>query len=80
MDDQPIVYLLIALLCIFAGTGYAWFARRSSKRTRERQQREERQADRERLAVKRIAENDGKALSIRFATSNVLTSVPERST
>jgi cell division protein FtsL len=78
MDRQLVVYLLIALLCLLAGLGYVWFARRSRTRTRERQQREQRQADRERLAANRIAENNGKALSSRFASSAGSAGVPQR--
>ena len=78
MDRQLTVYLLIALLCILSGISYAYFAGRSKKRTRERQQREDRKADRERLAAKRIADNDGKALSDRFSTQNAPAGAPER--
>ncbi len=78
MDRQLIVYALIALLCVLAGLGFVLFARQSKKRTRERLHREERQSDRERLAATRIADNGGKPLSSRFATSNAPERAPER--
>jgi flagellar basal body-associated protein FliL len=69
MDRRHIVYLLIVLLILLFSAIYAYFVVQSKKRTRQRQQRDENRADRERMAAKRIAENDGQPLSARFATS-----------
>ena len=79
MDRNFIVYLLIALLCILLGAICAYFVHQSRKRTRLRQQRDEKQAARERLAAKRIAENGGQPLSARFATSDASRLDSERS-
>ncbi len=78
MDRQHIIYALVALLCVLAGIGFAWFTRRTKRQKRERLHREKRQSDRERLAATRMADNDGKALSSRFATANVSERAPER--
>ncbi len=79
MDRQFVIYLLISLLCIFAALGVGYVVRRSRKRTRARQQREWRQSERERMAATRIANNDGKALSSRFAEASTAANMPERS-
>jgi len=70
MDSHQILYLLIALMVLLLLAAiYAYFVVQSRKRLRKREQREENQAYRERLAAKRIAMNDGQPLSARFATS-----------
>jgi len=79
MDRHHMVYLLMALLCILLGAICAYVARRSRKRTRQRQQRDEKQAARERLAAKRIAANGGQPLSARLATSDASRRESERS-
>lgn len=79
MDRHHIVYLLIVLLCILLGVTYVCLAHRSRERTRQRQQRDERQAARERLAAKRIAENGGQPLSAHLATSDASRHESERS-
>lgn len=79
MDRHHIVYLLVVLLILLFAAIYANFVVQSKRRTRQRQQREDNQADRERLAARRIAENDGQPLSARFATSPTARRESERS-
>ena len=80
MDRHLDIILLAGLLCILATFGLAWLIARSRERTRERQARDRRQAERETLAASRIANNGGKALSSRFAAVNTPDKFPERST
>jgi len=79
MDSHHILYLLIALMGLLLAVIYAYFVVQSRKRLRKREQREENQAYRERLAAKRIAENGGQPLSARFATSATTQRESERS-
>jgi membrane protein implicated in regulation of membrane protease activity len=80
MDRHLVITVLAGLLCVLAALAIAWLARRSRQRTCERQQREQRQAERETLAATRIARNGGQALSSRFAAVNAPHQLPERST
>jgi hypothetical protein len=79
MDRELTVYLLIALPCLLLGTISACFVVQSRKQNRQRQQRDENQANRERLAARRIAENGGQPLSAQYATSNTDRRQSERS-
>jgi len=79
MDRYNIFYFLIALLCLLLVAICTYFAVQSSRRTRHRQRCDENQANRERLAAERIAENGGQALSAQLGTSDASRKKAERS-
>ena len=65
MDRQYIIYLLIGLLVLLAGSVAMYFVLNARAREREIQRRRDSQAERERMAERRIADNGGIALSAR---------------
>jgi len=79
MGQYQFASLIVALLCLLLGAIGAYFVVQSRMRARKRQQRDENQARRERLAAKRIADNGGHPLSARFSTSDASGNQSKRS-